>query len=80
MAGSEMAEARAKREDFGSNCERTTRNAGDDCPIPTISLIEHDVEMRRLTRRYRIIQAVLIIATVASFAACTASGFQFITD
>lgn len=78
MACSETVEARAKREDFGSNCERTTRNAGDDCPIQTISLIEHDVEMRRLKRRYRIAQAALIIAA-ALFAACVATHFEFIT-
>lgn len=78
MAGNGTVEARSKREDFDANCERTTRNAGEDGPIPTISVLEHDVEVRRLTRRYRVIQAVLIIATAVSFAACVASGFRFI--
>lgn len=59
-----MAEARAKPEDFGANREGTTRNAADDGPIPTVSVLEHDVEMRRLKRRYRVIQALLIITAV----------------
>ena len=78
MACSETVEAREKRGCSDANCERTTRNAGEDGTIPTISLLAHDVEVRRLSRRYRIAQVALSIIAAVSFAACVASNFKFI--
>lgn len=48
--------------------------------LPCVTLLAHDLEVRRITRRYRAALVALSIIAAASFAACVASGFQFITD
>lgn len=78
MADNGTVEAREKREYSDANCERTTRNAGEDCPIPTVTLLAHDLEIRRIKRRYRIAQAVLFTIVAVMFAACIACNFKFI--
>lgn len=46
--------------------------------LPCVTLLEHDLEVRRITRRYRAAQVVLSIIAAVSFAVCVASGFRFI--
>lgn len=46
--------------------------------LPCVTLLAHDLEVRRITRRYRTALVVLSIIAAASFAACVASGFRFI--
>lgn len=45
--------------------------------LPCVTLLAHDLEIRRITRRYRATQVVLSIITAVMFAACVASGFRF---
>lgn len=47
--------------------------------LPCVTLLAHDLEIRRITRRYRIAQVALSIIAAASFAACVAAHFEFIT-